>query len=511
MSSLYTNPKKLDEFFKKYKDGYHNYNGKTTGCGGNPTETYTIGRGDGQRFKDICYKIRKKERHIKPLFLFEGSVDIDSFRVDIPSNSTIVGLPGSSLKGGMRVEDENNVIFFNVNFVETKKTEDNIGVRRAERLLILHCSFYKTRDEFIGFKNDSSYMTCAYCYFGEKQNKLALFNGDEDEKNKKGSMRITIHHCVLKCSSRNPKTKQGLTHIYNCYYYDNNHYSMCSTMYGITVSERNVFEKTDKTMILAVPSEKTREPDGEIYSYQDKIINPRKSDYIDKSIKIQNRMAIEYVSSLNPVSDVKKICLDRAGLHSGSSGSSGGHSIGVRFILIEWQRDILDFFDTILYEKFPPYKKLYDKIGREGIFTIIALIFFVISYSVWHRRYMRQKAVNTYKYMNILRRRRRRKELSSKNSNSENQVVIEVHNPVVPSAASSNQVVPSAASSTSSTTSAAASNPVVPSAAASTPSTTPSASTQTTTSSATASAPSTTPSASTPSTTPSATSSTPST
>lgn len=464
-SSLYTNPKKLDEFFKKYKAGYHNYNGKTTGCGGNPTKTYTIGRGDGQRFRDICYDIRKNKRHIKPLFLFDGYVDIDSIRVDIPSNSTIVGLPGSSLKGGMRVEDENNVIFFNVNFVETKKTEDNIGVRRAERLLILHCRFYKTTDEFIGFKNDSSYMTCAYCYFGEKQNKLALFNGDEDEKNKKGSMRITMHHCVLKCSSRNPKTKQGMTHIYNCYYYNNNHYSMCSTMYAITISERNVFEETDKTMILAVPSEKTREPDGEIYSYQDKIINPRKSNYEDKSIKIQNRMAIEYVSQLDSVSDVKKICLDRAGLHSGSSGGCGGKTIG---------DSILNFFDTILYEKFPPYKKLYDKIGRAGIFTIIAVIIFVIFYSVINRRYMRQKAANTYNYINRLRRRR--KELSSKNksSNSENQIVIEVHNPIVPSADTSAQNTSSADSVPSATSS---STPSMTPPSASTPSTTPSAST----------------------------------
>ena len=453
------------------------YGGLKTTTGGGTTGTrYTIN--SGKQLITLCDNLRA-QNYPKSILNFGSNIDLGKEeRAILPSNCTIDG-KGKAFKGGFYINNRTNIIIKNVCFDEIKLgAVDSITIKDgSHHIWVDHCTFTKTEDGLCDIIDESTHITVSWCTFGKRHGKCMLIGASDKKTSDRGKLKVTLHNNWFKSHSRSPRVRYGTVHIFNNYY-DVNHgdffYAIKSVLGAKVFVEKNyfVFNKDKKKgMIMRDGSDSKDESNGTIYSRQNYGISTKFDNKWDSS-------HLPYTYKSIPASQVKESVMK----HSGCGGKTAVHSAGVRFLLIEWQRDILNFFDTILYEKFPPYKKLYDTIGREGIFTIIALIVFIISYSAINRRYMRQKAINTYNYMNRLRRRRRAlsSKSKSKSSNSENQIVIEVHNPIVPSADTSAQ----------NTSSATSSNPSVPSAtSSSTPSMTPPS----------ASTPSTTPSASTPS------------
>lgn len=300
--------------------GYHTipgmgFNGKFTGAGEDPDEVIEIN--DAVTLYEKLKDIKRNKPNQKTLVILKKKIDARDYKVEVPSNTTIIGLNGTYFKGGFVVNDVHNLVFFNIKFEDSfnkSKTEDYIGVRRSTHILVLHCEFKRCYDEFIGFKENSSYLTVAYCKLNKDQKKGSLLNGENDTSTEKhGSLRCTWHHNKFRCIRRNPKLRNGLGHFYNNHFKKTKGYALCSTIGALAISEKNVFEKIERPLILKAPSSPEDEP-GKIISYYDKMKKCPKN-YVDESEKITEKyMEIPYKYTLDDASDVKEIVDDDAGI-----------------------------------------------------------------------------------------------------------------------------------------------------------------------------------------------------
>ena len=58
--------------------------------------------------------IKRNKPNQKTLVILKKKIDARKYKVEVPSNTTIIGLNGTYFKGGFVVNDVHNLVFFNI-------------------------------------------------------------------------------------------------------------------------------------------------------------------------------------------------------------------------------------------------------------------------------------------------------------------------------------------------------------------------------------------------------------
>ncbi|CAN7497007.1 pectinesterase family protein [Paenibacillus sp. LjRoot153] len=176
-------------------------------------------------------------------------------KVNVGSNTTIVGLPGTNAKilgGNLNVENVDNVIIRNIEFRNTfdyfpqwdptdgdlgnwNSAYDSISVKSSTHVWIDHNTFsdiggmddpnhtyfgrkYQQHDGAVDMTNASDFITVSYNYFHD-HDKTTLVGGSDSFSSDAGKERITFHHNFYRnVGQRAPRVRYGQVHVYNNYY-----------------------------------------------------------------------------------------------------------------------------------------------------------------------------------------------------------------------------------------------------------------------------------------------------
>ncbi|KAL0569390.1 hypothetical protein V5O48_012568, partial [Marasmius crinis-equi] len=197
--------------------GYATLNGGTTGGSGGTQTTVTT----------LAALTAAVTGDAKKIVFISGSITGDAV-VRIGSNTSVLGMPGSSLNGiGLRVLEESNVIIRNVKISKVlADTGDAIGVQSAQQVWVDHNDLSSDRD------HDKTSLV------GHSDS-----NGAED-------VAITVtfaNNYWTNLNSRTPSLRFGHGHIFNNYFEDVN--DGINTRDGAQVLvENNVWSGSDKDL-----------------------------------------------------------------------------------------------------------------------------------------------------------------------------------------------------------------------------------------------------------------------
>lgn len=200
-------------------------------------------------------------------------------RVNLTSNTTLIGLPGAKLVGAhVRVNNVSNVIIRNLTFEDAydcfpqwdptdgstgawNSAYDNVSLTGATNVWVDHCEFndgehldadqplifnrpYQVHDGLLDITNASDLVTVSWNRFLE-HDKVMLIGGSDSATADRNKLRVTLHHNVFDTNvQRAPRVRFGQVHIYNNYYAAGASYSYS---WGVGVesqiyAENNYFE-----------------------------------------------------------------------------------------------------------------------------------------------------------------------------------------------------------------------------------------------------------------------------
>ncbi|WP_338897124.1 polysaccharide lyase family 1 protein [Streptomyces sp. TG1A-60] len=201
----------------------------------------------------------------------------------VPSNTTIVGVPGTKagiLGGSVLVQNVKNVIMRNLTFADTRdcfpqwdptdgssgewnSNYDSVSLRGATNVWADHNTFtdaptfdktqathfgrkYQVHDGALDITNGSDLVTVERNRFLNHDKTMLIGSSDTDSK---GKLRVTIHHNVWKgIGQRAPLARIGRIHLYNNVYDTTtvngyaSRYSIDSRAKAQVVAERNVWK-----------------------------------------------------------------------------------------------------------------------------------------------------------------------------------------------------------------------------------------------------------------------------
>ncbi|MBE1443770.1 pectate lyase [Paenibacillus sp. OAS669] len=179
----------------------------------------------------------------------------NKIKINVGSNTTIVGLPGSNAKitgGNLMIQNVDNVIIRNIEFENAfdyfpqwdptdgdagnwNSAFDSITVKNAQHVWIDHNTFsdgnnrddynikyfgrqYQQHDGALDISNSSDLITVSYNYFHD-HDKNTLVGGSDSYTDDRGKERITFHHNFYQnVTQRAPRVRFGQVHLYNNYY-----------------------------------------------------------------------------------------------------------------------------------------------------------------------------------------------------------------------------------------------------------------------------------------------------
>jgi pectate lyase len=179
----------------------------------------------------------------------------NKIKINVGSNTTLVGLPGSNAKvlgGNLMVQNVDNVIIRNIDFQNAfdyfpqwdptdgesgnwNSAFDNITVKGSTHIWIDHNTFsdgsqpddrshtyfgrkYQMHDGNLDITNASDLVTVSYNYFHD-HDKTTLVGGSDSFTGDTGKERITFHHNYYQnAGQRAPRVRYGQVHIYNNFY-----------------------------------------------------------------------------------------------------------------------------------------------------------------------------------------------------------------------------------------------------------------------------------------------------
>jgi pectate lyase/pectin methylesterase-like acyl-CoA thioesterase len=179
----------------------------------------------------------------------------DNIKINVGSNTTIVGLPGSNAKirgGSLMIQNVDNVIVRNIEFENTfdyfpqwdptdgdsgnwNSAFDSVTIKGSTHIWVDHNTFsdvgglddpnhkyygrkYQQHDGALDMTNASDLITVSYNYFHD-HDKTTLIGGSDSFTGDAGKERITFHHNYYKnVGQRAPRVRFGQVHAYNNYY-----------------------------------------------------------------------------------------------------------------------------------------------------------------------------------------------------------------------------------------------------------------------------------------------------
>ncbi len=202
-------------------------------------------------------------------------------RINVPSNTTIVGLGGDATIVGahVRVNNADNVIIRNVTLADAfdcfpqwdptdgssgnwNSAYDNISLTGATHVWIDHDAFndgdhpdsgqplyfgrpYQAHDGELDITNAADLVTVSWNRFTD-HDKVMLIGSSDSASADRGRLRVTLHHNLFdRVVQRGPRVRFGQVHIYNDYYIvgdDGYSYSWGVGVESKIYAENNFFE-----------------------------------------------------------------------------------------------------------------------------------------------------------------------------------------------------------------------------------------------------------------------------
>lgn len=197
-------------------------------------------------------------------------------KVNVGSNTTLVGLPGAKAKilgGNVNLDKVDNVIIRNIEFANTfdyfpqwdptdgefgnwNSAYDSISVKGSTHVWVDRNTFsdtgglddphhtyfgrkFQQHDGAVDITNASDLVTVSYNYFHD-HDKLNLVGGSDQNTADDGKLRITFHHNYFQnVGQRAPRVRFGQVHVYNNYYVGSAKASTYPSLYFIGVGYKS--------------------------------------------------------------------------------------------------------------------------------------------------------------------------------------------------------------------------------------------------------------------------------
>lgn len=284
-------------------------------------------------------------------------------KINVGSNTTIVGLPGTNamiLGGNLNLENVDNVIIRNIEFRNTfdyfpqwdptdgdsgnwNSAYDSISVKGSTHVWIDHNTFsdlggiddpnhkyfgrkYQQHDGAVDMTNASDMITLSYNYFHD-HDKTTLVGGSDSFSGDAGKERITFHHNVYRnVGQRAPRVRYGQVHVYNNYYEGTAHHPNNPFLYAIGVgyqsqvyAENNYFANDAGLS----PSSLIQVSGGTAFTDKGSVLNGENVEIAKSSATLQPvNWTPRLYTFTNQTADVPAIVLNQAGAENTQAGDT---------------------------------------------------------------------------------------------------------------------------------------------------------------------------------------------
>ncbi|KAK0659136.1 family 1 putative polysaccharide lyase [Cercophora samala] len=200
--------------------GFATLNGGTTGgLGGNATIVTTLAQ----------LTAAVSETNPLPAIVFIKGAITGATKVRVGSNKSIIGLPGSSLRGiGFIIRRQKNVIIRNLvsSHVVASLAEDAVKIDSSTNIWIDHCEFFSALvadkdyyDGLVDASHGSDFITVSHTYFHDHWKGTLVGHSDSNAAQDLGKLRITYANNYFRnVNSRAPLIRFGTAHIFNNLY-----------------------------------------------------------------------------------------------------------------------------------------------------------------------------------------------------------------------------------------------------------------------------------------------------
>ncbi|WP_166244816.1 pectinesterase family protein [Paenibacillus turpanensis] len=281
----------------------------------------------------------------------------DHIKINIGSNTTLVGLPNSNAKiigGNLMVQNVDNVIIRNIEFVSPRdffpqwdptdgdygnwnSAFDTISIRGATHVWIDHNTFsdgnypdnkshkyfgrhYQQHDGLLDITNASDLITVSYNYFHD-HDKTTLVGGSDSYAADEGKERITFHHNYYRnVTQRVPRVRYGKVHLYNNLYEGTYNHASYPFSYAMGVgykseiyAENNYFALDSGTQASAL----VQVSDGTMLTDHGNLLNGAPVD-ISAAVKLTD---VTWTPSLYPAMDSAANVPNIVRANAGSDGA----------------------------------------------------------------------------------------------------------------------------------------------------------------------------------------------
>ncbi|KAK4177083.1 pectin lyase fold/virulence factor [Triangularia setosa] len=200
--------------------GFAALNGGTTGgLGANVTTVTTLA--------ELTAAV--SETNPLPAIVFVKGAITGATKVRVGSNKSIIGLPGSSLRGiGLLIRRQKNVIIRNIvsSHVIASLAEDAVKIDSSSNIWIDHCEFFSALvadkdyyDGLVDASHGSDFITVSHTYFHDHWKTTLVGHSDSNVAQDSGKLRITYaNNHFRNINSRAPLIRFGTAHIFNNLY-----------------------------------------------------------------------------------------------------------------------------------------------------------------------------------------------------------------------------------------------------------------------------------------------------
>ncbi|KAH6856274.1 polysaccharide lyase family 1 protein [Chaetomium sp. MPI-CAGE-AT-0009] len=235
--------------------GFATLNGGTKGgAGGTVTTVSTL-----PQFTEAV-----NEKNSAPAIIFVKGVISGNAKVRVGSNRSIIGLPGSGLKGiGLHFRRQKNLIVRNLvsSFVEASQG-DALKIEESTNVWVDHCEFYSALvadkdfyDGLVDSSHGSDFVTISHTYFHDHWKASLAGHSDSNGADDSGKLHVTYANNHWKnINSRGPLLRFGTGHVYNSYF-ENMSTAINTRMGAQVLVQSNVF----KNVTVPVTSRDSKE------------------------------------------------------------------------------------------------------------------------------------------------------------------------------------------------------------------------------------------------------------
>ncbi|KAG9254970.1 pectin lyase fold/virulence factor [Emericellopsis atlantica] len=232
--------------------GYCTQNGGTTGGAGGSTTTVRS-----------VSELQAAASASGPRIIFvEGSIK-GAAKIDVGSDKTIIGRPGSGLEGvGLEVYGQSNVIIRNMKIGKVLADYgDAIRILYSTNVWVDHCDLYGDRsvskdtyDGLVDLSHAADWVTISYTYFHDHSKASLVGHSDSNGAEDKGKLRVTYaNNHFYNLASRTPLLRFGTAHIFNNLY-DAVDTGVNTRMGAQALVQSSVFQNSGKKAIFSESS-----------------------------------------------------------------------------------------------------------------------------------------------------------------------------------------------------------------------------------------------------------------